>query len=212
MIRRLARRVGLQLVLWRARRPYVQRWAGGPLVVLPGVLDPVETKVGAWLADRVAREARPGERWLDMGCGTGVVGLALAARGCEVVSVDIDPACVRNARANAALLGLDLEVVESDLFAALGGGRFDRVAYNVPFWPGAPEGRPFGRAMYAGEDFEAIRRFAEGWSTVADGARVVLSEAGPRFGDARAALGPDARLQVRERHRGEWLDLFALGA
>lgn len=198
-------------MLWRARRPYVRTWAGGPLVVLPGVLDPVETKVGAWLAARVAAEARPGERWLDMGCGTGVVGLALAARGCDVVCADVDPACVRNARANAALLGLDLEVVESDLFAALGGRRFDRVVYNVPFWPGEPDGRPFGLAMYAGEDFRAIRRFVAGWSTVADGARVVLSEAGPRAGDARAALGPDARLLVRERHRGEWLDLFALG-
>ena len=199
----------MRWLLWRARQPYVRAWGDRPLLVLPGVLDPVATKVGAWLAERVAAEALPGQRWVDMGCGTGIVGLALAAAGAEVTCVDIDPRCDHNARANAALLGHSIECVESDLFTALHGRRFDRVAYNVPFWPGSGEGRPFARAMYAGEDHEAIRRFAEAFRSCCDEARVVLGECGGDFVRARAALG-EARPMERAHVRGEWLDLFAL--
>ena len=148
------------------------------LLVLPGVLDPVATKVGAWLAEKAAAAASPGERWVDMGCGTGVVGIALARAGAQVTSIDIDPDAVRNARANAALHQVPLEVVESDLFAAVPGRRWDRVVYNVPFWPGDPAGKPFGRAMFAGAGFEAIRAFAAAWPAHADEAWVVLSEYG----------------------------------
>lgn len=194
---------------WRSRRPYVRQWEDRPLLVLPGVLDPVGTRVGAWLAREAAAEARPGERWLDMGSGTGVVGLALAAVGARVTSVDVDPRCVRNTRANAALLGLSVEVIQSDLFTALAGRRFHRVVYNVPFWPGDPAGRPFGRAMYAGRDFEAIHAFVASFRPFADEARVVLSERGGDFAGARRALG-DATLLRRAKVGGEWLDLFGL--
>jgi len=182
--------------------------------VLPGVLDPVATKVGAWLAEVCAAAAKPDEAWIDMGCGTGVVGLALARRGARVTSVDVDAAAVRNARANAALLQLPVPVVESDLFSALPTparpeDRAARVAYNVPFWPGDPAGRPFGRAMYAGADFEAIRSFVEAFPAHAKEAWVVLSEQGGDFERARAALGDGRRIR-REFVRGEWLSLFAL--
>jgi methylase of polypeptide subunit release factors len=209
-------RVGRRWLLWRARRPYVREWGDLPLLVLPGVLDPVATKVGAWLAGVAAAHARPGERWVDMGCGTGIVGLALAEVGAVVTAIDIDPVCVRNARANAALLGRAVEAVESDLFSAFSGTgrRFDRVVYNVPFWPGpvadaAGNVLPFGRAMYAGADFEAIRTFVAAFPKFADEAWVVLSEFGGDFAGARAALGP-AELVTRALVQGEWLSLFAL--
>ncbi len=214
LLGRIPRPSGRRFLLWQSRRAYVRHWDGKPLLVLPGVLDPVATKVGAWLAAVAAEAARPGETWVDMGCGTGVVGLALAAKGAEVTCVDIDPQAVRNARANAALHQLDVACVESDLFTALPGRVFDRVVYNVPFWPGEPVGpsgepRPFGRAMYAGADFAAIRAFAAAFPAHAREAWVVLSEHGGDFAGARDALGP-SRLVRREEVRGEWLSLFAL--
>ena len=115
-----------------------------------------------------------------------------------------------NARANAALHQVPLEVVESDLFAAVPGRRWDRVVYNVPFWPGDPAGKPFGRAMFAGAGFEAIRAFAAAWPAHADEAWVVLSEYGGDFAGARAALGP-GRTIAREKVGGEWLTLVSLG-
>lgn len=196
-------------MLWKSRRAYVVETDLGPLLVMPGVLDPVATKVGAWLAHAMAHEVQVAERWVDMGCGTGVVGLAMASAGAEVVCADIDPACVRNARANGAARGLSLSVVESDLFDALDRlTTSDGVVYNAPFWQGDGRGVAFGRAMYAGADFEAIRRYRA--AALGFGARrtlIALSEAAPNHAGALAAFGPHRRL-VRERVAREWLVLL----
>jgi methylase of polypeptide subunit release factors len=205
VLTRLRNRAAARLLEWRSQKPYVRRWHDGPLLVLPGVLDPVATKVGEWLADAV--DAGPGERWLDMGCGTGVVGLALGERGVHVVCADIDPACVRNARANAALRNLAVDVVSSDLFAAVPGD-FDGAVYNVPFWPGEPRGR-FGNAFYAGDDFRAVRTWVAQAPARSRRVLVALSEAGTAHADARAALGAH-RVLKRERFRSEWLVLCEL--
>lgn len=203
---RLRNRARAGLLEWRGRRPYVRTWADGPLLVLPSVLDPVATRVGAWMAEVVPPLAAPGEHWVDMGTGTGIVGLALAARGVRVTAADIDPTATRNARVNAALRGATLEVVESDLFAALP-GPYDAVVYNVPFWPGEPDGGRFARSFFAGEDFRAIRRYAHEAPGRARRVLVALSEAGADHAGARAAFGP-AREVARGRVGRETLVLL----
>lgn len=201
-------RLFIHRLYWRTMRPQTHVWRDGPLVVMPGVLDPLTTKVGAWLADVVAEEARPGERWLDLGCGTGIVGLALAAKGATVTCADIDTRCVQNAALNAELRELSIQTVRSDLFSAFEADSFDTVAFNLPFWPGEPRG-PLGRAFHAGEGYALIRRFVSEFRPFAREARVVISERHPDFAGARAALGP-ARLLRRSFYKREWLDLFAL--
>ncbi len=79
---------------------------------------------------------------LDIGTGSGCVALALAAEDpyVRVTAVDVDAAAVRQARRNAARLGLAgrVETLASDLFAALPGDvRFDLVVSNPPYVPAA---------------------------------------------------------------------------
>ena len=50
--------------------------------------------------------AAAGERWCDLACGPGIVARALAARVAEVVGVDLTPAMVETARAEAARAGV----------------------------------------------------------------------------------------------------------
>lgn len=207
--RLLASRLARWRTLRRARSPQVVDCAG-PLLVMPGVLDPVATKVGAWFAEHCADAARAGERWLDMGCGSGVVGVRLAEAGARVTAVDADPRAVENARANAVLRGVAVDARVGDLFAPVAGEHFDAVAFNPPFWPGSGEGKPFGAAMYAGEDFAVLRRFLASLPAHATRARIVLSEAGGDFAAARAAIGTAARLERRAKVRGEWLDVFVV--
>lgn len=194
-----------QALLFRSLRPR----ARGPLVVMPGVFDPVATKVGDWFGRALAEDVIPGESWLDLGCGTGVVGIALAEAGARVTCADVDPRAVRNAAANAVLRGVTIHTAVSDLVDGLAGQRFDHLAANLPFWPGDPQGRTFGRAFYAGEDFALLRRFANTFRTVANDAYVVLSERGGNVCGAREALGPH-RLYRRARVRGEWLLIVLL--
>lgn len=85
--------------------------------------------------------ARPGERVLEAGCGSGAGFLCLAARvpGLRILAVERDPLLAALARANAAANGLAATVIEGDirdpgLLRDL--GPCDHTFANPPFWPG----------------------------------------------------------------------------
>lgn len=101
-----------------------------------------------------------GDRVLDMGCGTGIVGLHCAKAGAQVTSVDINPLAVECARENASKNGLDIEVVLSDLFLDLEGD-FDVIAFNPPYVPDVIEG-DIQRSWAGGEDgVRVLERFLQ---------------------------------------------------
>jgi len=100
------------------------------------------------LCDRLMRRAGwpQGLRLLDVGTGSGVIGLTLLDRwqsvGATGVLADLSPDALELARENAALLGLGPPVVEfvrSDLFSGLGepalSERFDLIVANLPYIP-----------------------------------------------------------------------------
>jgi SAM-dependent methyltransferase len=73
--------------------------------------------------ERIARSvAAPGRRILDIGCGTGGVSYACAARGALVTGIDIDPGMIEVARGKPAPAAGRVEFVE--LGAAEIGDRF----------------------------------------------------------------------------------------
>ena len=76
-------------------------------------------------------------RVLDLGCGWGAVGVALAARWPEldVVMTDINSRAVELARRNLAENGVTATVVQGDGFAAVE-GRFDTIVTNPPIRAG----------------------------------------------------------------------------
>ncbi len=203
-----ARPLVVPFARWHTRRAHLHVVAGQPVWVPPGVFDPVLTKVGAWLAGAVGELVTPGERWLELGTGSGVVACALARAGATVVATDLDPAAVQAARVNAALGGLRIEVRGGDLFAPVAGERFDAVVANLPFWPGDGADLPLGHAFGAGADFAILRRFGAEAPAFAPRVYTVLSEAFVRWPEARAALGPSFRLHRRAWVRGEWLSLW----
>jgi ribosomal protein L11 methyltransferase len=61
-------------------------------------------------------ELDPGGSFADLGCGSGVLGIAAAKLGWEpVCAVDFEAASVEAARANAAANGVAIEVARADL-------------------------------------------------------------------------------------------------
>ena len=60
--------------------------------------------------DFVARMApAAGERWLDVGTGTGAVAVRAAQAGADVTAIDIAEAMLAQARANADVAGVDVQ-------------------------------------------------------------------------------------------------------
>jgi methylase of polypeptide subunit release factors len=82
------------------------------------------------------RALKTGARIIDIGCGSGAGGLhaaAFADSSSTVVLADINRSALRFSRINAALNGVrNVEIVESDLFAAVE-GPFDLIVSNPPY-------------------------------------------------------------------------------
>jgi len=56
-----------------------------------------------------------GKRVLDFGCGSGIVGIAAALAGAKMVFVaDLDPQALLAAQVNAAVNGVDIQIVDGD--------------------------------------------------------------------------------------------------
>ena len=78
----------------------------------------------------------PGMKVLDLGCGSGLVGI-LAARCCgeeNVIMSDIDPLAVETARRNAARNGVGgVRAVVSDGLSGIDEAGFDLILSNPPY-------------------------------------------------------------------------------
>jgi release factor glutamine methyltransferase len=129
---RIERRIGgepLEVILGWAD------FAGLRIAIDPGVFVPRHRT--EYLVKRAARLATPGSTAVDLCCGSGALGAALAAAvpGIHLFASDIDSAAVACARRNLSGTG---EVFEGDLFDALPAelrGRIDVLMVNAPYVP-----------------------------------------------------------------------------
>ena len=145
------------------------------------------------LAREAAALATPGSVVVDLCCGTGAVGLAIATRvpGIELHAADLDPAAVADARRNLEGIGA---VHEGDLFAALPAslrGRVDVLAVNAPY---VPTGR-IAEMPREARDFEPHRALDGGDDGIAFHRRIAL-EAGDWLAPGGAVLIETGRTQA----------------
>ena len=129
-------------------RAYARRRAGGePLQYILGTAPfrnlmlkvdrrvliprPETESLVQWLIDRVPI----GGSVLDLGCGSGAIAIALAdeRRDLKITAVDVSIEALALAKENAQLCNVDVEFMQSDLFSALSGKKFDFVAANLPY-------------------------------------------------------------------------------
>lgn len=62
-------------------------------------------------------QVRPGQRVLDVGCGTGVVAITAAGGGATAFGLDLTPVLLERARHNASVAGVEIDFVEGDVEA-----------------------------------------------------------------------------------------------
>ncbi len=191
-------------------------WAdfcGLRVAVAPGVFVPRRrTRVLVRLAVAAARAAGPRPVVVDLCCGTGAIGAAVAAAvpGLELHAADLDPAAVACARRNLA----PDQVHEGDLYAALPAdlhARVDVLAVNAPYVPTEeiglmpPEARLHEHtvALDGGSDGLGVhRRVAAGapdW--LCPGGSLLIETAGhqaDRTAAACVAAGLDAEVVTEE--------------
>jgi release factor glutamine methyltransferase len=117
---------------------HVLGWAsfrGVRIAVDPGVFIP--RRRTEFLVEEALRVTRPGAVVVDLGCGSGALGVAVAAeRPVSLYAADIELAAIACARRNVLPYGGS--VYQGDLFSALPPdvkGRIDILLANVPYVP-----------------------------------------------------------------------------
>ena len=150
-----------------------------------------------------------GERFLEVGTGTGLIALH-AARVARAVATDANPAAVRLARANAARNRLSLSVVRTDLAAGLR-GPFDVVAFNPPYLEGPPRDE-LDRAWQGGPGGSevSVRFLADLDRVLAPGGRAYLLVSRANTDAIHASRRFDAKVVASAKLFFEQLDVLAL--
>jgi len=189
---------------------HVLGWAefsGLRIAVEPGVFVP--RRRTEFLVRQAVSLASEAPVVVDLCCGSGAVGAALAASlpGAELHAADIDPVAVRCARRNIGVRG---RVYEGDLFGPLPRGLRGRVgvlAANVPYVPSGevgllpPEARehePLVALDGGGDGLDVLRRVAaEAPRWLAPGGGLLVETSGRQAG---AAAGILAGAGLTSRH------------
>lgn len=84
-------------------------------------------------------DIKPGERVLEIGCGSGVVSIHCALEGALVCCGDINPRAVSLTKKNAETNGAAIIVRITDVYSAFP-EKFDTVIFNLPYLPVEEEG------------------------------------------------------------------------
>lgn len=85
------------------------------------------------LVERVLQDINPQDKVLDLCTGSGAIALALAKYGnANVSAVDISRLALRVAKSNAQSLGLNVDILRSDMFSKVS-GKYDIITCNPPY-------------------------------------------------------------------------------
>jgi release factor glutamine methyltransferase len=84
-------------------------------------------------------DIRPGEKIMEIGCGSGIVSMHCVMNGGMVTCGDINKKAVALTRKNMSLNSLKATVIETDVYSNIE-GKFDTIIFNLPYLPVEEEG------------------------------------------------------------------------
>lgn len=142
---------------WLISAPRAYRFREFSFHVSRGVFHPGFFFSSKFLLSELLKESLHGKTVLDMGCGSGFIGIVAASRGAVVTSVDVNPLAVLATRQNAAANHQQLEVIQSNLFSELSGRSFDFIVINPPYYRKQPA-NPAEQAWFAGESLQYFQQ------------------------------------------------------
>ncbi|KPX29955.1 MULTISPECIES: methyltransferase [Pseudomonas syringae group] len=104
---------------------------GVELFLPPNVYHPGTGLSSSLLVEALSSE-NLGRTVLDLGCGSGYIGISLYRPGMDLVLADISKDSILSSTENLRRMEIPGRVLESDLFSNLKGLRFDTILFNPP--------------------------------------------------------------------------------
>lgn len=147
----------------------------------------------------------PGQSFLEIGCGSGIVSIHAAKLGARVTAIDINPHAVECTRRNANRNGVRIQVRQGDLFGNVT-GYFDVIAFNPPYLPTETRSTSWIEKSWSGGDegSETAVAFLSGaWRHLAPGGSIylVLSSIGGLMSVLKAAKERYDAEMIEEVHQ-----------
>lgn len=97
-----------------------------------------------------------GQRFLEPGCGSGLISIYAAKKGATVTASDINPVAIEFLKKNSRKNQVELTIIQSDLFQNIPTQQFDIIAINPPYYKKQPQTfRDY--AWYCGENGEYFK-------------------------------------------------------
>lgn len=93
------------------------------------------------------------KKFLELGCGSGLISMVAAKKGARVTATDINPVAVEFLKKNCKRNKVSLEIIQSDLFQNIPKQQFDIIAINPPYYKKQPV-TPKDYAWFCGENGE----------------------------------------------------------
>lgn len=116
------------------------------------------------------------KKFLELGCGSGIISLFASSKGAKVTATDINNIAIKELKKASIKNNLSVEVLYSNLFENITDKYFDYIIINPPYYPKAPQNDK-ERAWFCGENFEYFEKlFQELPIYLATNTWMILSE------------------------------------
>lgn len=119
------------------KRDVSVRFDGFKLKVFKGVFHPKLFFSTSYFYDFIKKQELKNKRFLEIGCGSGILSLLALKKEALVTAIDIDEKAVENTQLNFSKNFISLnnvKIIQSDLFANLHKQAFDVIIINPPYY------------------------------------------------------------------------------
>ncbi|WP_394747383.1 methyltransferase [Spongiimicrobium salis] len=142
---------------WYYSKPRKYRYDDIEVLVHPDVFPPHLTLSTKILLDFMSPMELQGKRFLELGCGSGIVALYASKKGAKVTATDINTTALSFLEKAADHNQCTVEIRHSDLFENLREHHFDYIFINPPYYPRKAKNIK-EQAWFCGEDFEYFKK------------------------------------------------------
>lgn len=151
-----------------------------------------------------------GQRFLELGAGSGLISIQAAKKGAMVTATDINPVAIECLQRNCNQNEVNPEIILSDLFTNMPEQSFDIIAINPPYYKKQPQTMA-DHAWYCGENgeyFEQLFAKLEKYIHKNSIVLMVLSEECDFHMISEIASGHNFSMQKKITKRSAWEKLY----
>jgi release factor glutamine methyltransferase len=190
------------------------RYDGLRIICHPGVFYPGFTGSTKHFLDYLQKQDLQGRRFLELGCGSGIISLLASRKGALVTASDINPLAVENTKENAASNHLAVNAVQSDLFNNIPDKNFDFIVINPPYY--AVDPADFKEmAWFCGKEYEYFQNLFPQMKNIYQHPAEILMNLSEhcnliKIKEIAALSGFEFHLKNKEKRIGEWNYIFQI--